>query len=239
MTSVYVNEPSVGMMNEAYFKSRGELLAWVNDLLGLHISKVEECATGAFHCQIIDAIYPRRIKMSKVNFGARYDHEYTANFKVLQDAFTKLGVKKIVPVQKLVKAKYQDNLEFLQWMYQFFQANYNGEEYNAEERRSKSKGVAKMKKMKENSSGALNRPKKTYSKPVSYSRKSSTEGKKLAEYKKKCEEYERNMKIVLKERDFYFQKIVEIEKICIMEEFKDTKLSETLCKVMYDEEEKS
>jgi RP/EB family microtubule-associated protein len=31
----------------------------------------------------------------------------------------------------LVKAKYQDNLEFLQWMKKFFEINYNGEPYDA------------------------------------------------------------------------------------------------------------
>jgi len=167
--STYVNEPAVGMMNEAYFKSRSELIEWVNSLLSLRIGKVEECATGAIHCQIVDSLFPRKIKMSKVNFGAKYDHEYAVNFKLVQDAFTKLGVKKIVPIQKLIKAKYQDNLEFLQWMYQFFQCNDSGEGYDAEARRAKSKGVSKMMKNKENQSGALNRPKKAsaYRKPIS------------------------------------------------------------------------
>ena len=52
----------------------------------------------------------------------------------------KLGVKKVIPIDRLIKAKYQDNLEFLQWMYAFFQNNYNGDEYDAEKRRSMSKG---------------------------------------------------------------------------------------------------
>ncbi|GAB5358910.1 hypothetical protein AAMO2058_000499400 [Amorphochlora amoebiformis] len=240
--ATFVNEPAVGMMNEAYFKPRSELIQWVNKLLNLNIQKVEECASGAIHCQIVDALYPKKIKMSKVNFGAKYDHEYTMNFKVLQDAFTKLGVKKVVPVQKLIKAKYQDNLEFLQWMHQFFQCNYNGEEYDPDVRRAKSKGVAKMKRVqKENNAGALNKPRKasTYSKSISRGRhaQSASDAKKLAEYKKKIEEYERNMKIVLNERDFYFKKIVEIEKFCVDAEFKGTKLSNILCKIMYDEAE--
>jgi microtubule-associated protein, RP/EB family len=34
---------------------------------------------------------------------------------VLQAAFKKMNVDKIVPVDKLVKGKFQDNFEFLQW----------------------------------------------------------------------------------------------------------------------------
>lgn len=34
-------------------------------------------------------------------------------------------------MDKLVKAKYQDNLEFLQWMKRFYEINFNGEPYDA------------------------------------------------------------------------------------------------------------
>ena len=38
-------------------------------------------------------------------------------------------------VDKLIKAKYQDNLEFLQWMKRFFDIKYNGQAYEASGRR--------------------------------------------------------------------------------------------------------
>ena len=38
-------------------------------------------------------------------------------------------------VDKLAKQKFQDNFEFLQWFKKFFDANYNGLEYNALEAR--------------------------------------------------------------------------------------------------------
>ncbi len=37
--------------------SRTDLLAWLNDLLQLNYTKVEQCGTGAAYCQIIDSIY--------------------------------------------------------------------------------------------------------------------------------------------------------------------------------------
>lgn len=37
--------------------SRTDLLAWLNDLLQLNYTKVEQCGTGAAYCQILDSIY--------------------------------------------------------------------------------------------------------------------------------------------------------------------------------------
>jgi microtubule-associated protein, RP/EB family len=46
------------MMDPAYFVGKNELLLWLNELLKLNYSKVEQCNTGAAYCQIIDAVYP-------------------------------------------------------------------------------------------------------------------------------------------------------------------------------------
>jgi len=101
---------------------------------------VEQAATGALHCQIVDAVFPGKVQLHKVNFDAKYEHEYVPNFKVLQDVFNKENISKHIPVDKLIKAKYQDNLEFLQWMKRFFDVKYGGQPYNAKERREQAKG---------------------------------------------------------------------------------------------------
>ena len=36
----------------------------------------------------------------------------------------------IIPVDKLVKGRFQDNFEFLQWFKKFFDANYDGHPYD-------------------------------------------------------------------------------------------------------------
>lgn len=36
-----------------------------------------------------------------------------------------------MPIDKLVKGRFQDNFEFLQWFKKFFDANYGGTEYDA------------------------------------------------------------------------------------------------------------
>ncbi|TMW42962.1 hypothetical protein DOY81_011959, partial [Sarcophaga bullata] len=37
----------------------------------------------------------------------------------------------IIPIDKLIKGRFQDNFEFLQWFKKFFDANYDGHDYDA------------------------------------------------------------------------------------------------------------
>ena len=92
--------------------------------------------------------------MKKVKFDTKLEHEYINNFKALQEGFKKLNVEKVwpqfgyinlnikyfnlfcsifkvIPVEKLVKGRFQDNFEFVQWFKKFFDANYDGKEYDA------------------------------------------------------------------------------------------------------------
>jgi len=112
-----------------------ELLRWVNEFFNLDYTKIEQAASGALHCQILDAIYPGKVPMHKVNFDAKYDYEFVKNFKVMQEVFDKEGIIKVCPVDQLVRAKHQDNLEFLQWMKNYFELKYTGQEYDAVKRR--------------------------------------------------------------------------------------------------------
>lgn len=151
---------AIGIMEGAYFVSRKDCLDWLNGLLGLSYTKVEQVCSGlwfllpvsrahsltrtfslppqhsgAAFCQVMDAIYPGKVPLHKVNFGAKLPHEMIQNFKVLQTIFDKVGVGKVIDVDKLIQGKMQDNLEFLQWMKRFFDTHYPGGEYNGPERR--------------------------------------------------------------------------------------------------------
>lgn len=46
-----------------------------------------------------------------------------------------LSALQIIPVEKLVKGRFQDNLDFIQWFKKFFDANYDGKEYDPVEAR--------------------------------------------------------------------------------------------------------
>ncbi|EIM86285.1 uncharacterized protein STEHIDRAFT_98691 [Stereum hirsutum FP-91666 SS1] len=115
-------------------ESRSELIAWVNDLLQLNYTKVEQCGTGAAYCQILDSIYGD-VPMNRVKMGAKHEYEFIANFKVMQNIFKTKRIDKPIPVEKLVKCKMQDNLEFLQWIKRYWDSNYGGQPYDAVGRR--------------------------------------------------------------------------------------------------------
>ena len=80
--------------------------------------------------------------MKKVKFETNLEHEYIHNFQLVKIAFSALGVQKVwqridtviivltafdtcqmVPVDRLIKGKFQDNFEFIQWFKKFFDAN--------------------------------------------------------------------------------------------------------------------
>ncbi|KAL1236099.1 Microtubule-associated protein RP/EB family member [Trichinella pseudospiralis] len=92
--------------------SRHEMLNWVNDCLQSGFTKVEQLCTGTAYCNFMDMLFPGSVALRK-------------------ESFLKMGVNKVVPVDKLIKGKFQDNFEFLQWFKKFFDANYDGRPYNA------------------------------------------------------------------------------------------------------------
>jgi hypothetical protein len=46
----------------------------------------------------MDAIFPGTFSMAKVKFGAKHDYEFVENYKILQNAFDKNGVKRHIDV---------------------------------------------------------------------------------------------------------------------------------------------
>ncbi|CAG5134794.1 unnamed protein product, partial [Candidula unifasciata] len=110
--------------------SRHDMLSWINDTLHTNYTKIEELCSGAAYCQFMDLLFPGSVALKKIKFNTKLEHEFIQNFKSLQACFQKLGVDKIVPVERLVKGKFQDNFEFVQWFKRFFDANYAGQNYD-------------------------------------------------------------------------------------------------------------
>lgn len=137
---------AVGIMDGAYFTSRSDILEFINTLLDLNLTKIEQTASGAVACQVCEYIFPGSIPMRKVNWDTKNSYEYVQNYKLLQAAFTKNRVQKYVDVDKLIRGKYQDNLEFCQWIKAFYDQQSNGvmrEDYDPVAIRSKGKGGRK------------------------------------------------------------------------------------------------
>merc|ERR1711964_241709 len=74
----------------------------------------------------MDMLFPGTIQIKKVRFESKQETHQINNLKLLQQAFNKAGVDKNIPVQDLVRGKFQDNFEFVQWFKKFFDANYDG-----------------------------------------------------------------------------------------------------------------
>ncbi|CAE7180119.1 EB1C [Symbiodinium pilosum] len=217
-------------MDGAFFVSRTELLSWLNSTFQLSLDKVEQCANGAVYCQIIDACHSGAVPMKKVNWMARDEHQCIPNYKVLQQAFSKVGIQRHIEVDKLVRGKYQDNLEMLQWIKNYFERTFQGTTYNAAARRSDN--LPDWARPSDGSSQPLRRPLSNANAVASkvpkhgrpgggdgYQRSSTAPNLALLQ-----EEHERireevvDLKITVDgletERDFYFQKLRDIEIMC-------------------------
>ncbi|KAJ1191602.1 hypothetical protein NDU88_000918 [Pleurodeles waltl] len=243
--------------------SRHDIIAWVNDIVCSNYTKVEQLCSGAAYCQFMDMLFPGCISLKKVKFQAKLEHEYIHNFKLLQASFKRMNVDKVIPVEKLVKGRFQDNLDFIQWFKKFFDANYDGKEYNPMEARqgqdalpppdpgeqifnlpkkphhanSPTAGAAKSSPLVKPGS-ASSRPssaKKAAQSPVPKSDKD------LETQVTQLSDQVHSLKVALegveKERDFYFSKLREIELLCQEHGQETDDLVQRLMEVLYAAED--
>jgi len=236
------DDPSnIGLQHPAFAVSRTVLLNWINEFYEMNYTKVEQCATGAIFCQILDSIYPKNVAMSKVNWAAKNEYEFLNNWKFVQNLFAKKKISKPIYIDKLCKGKYQDNLEFLQWFKHFFDCKYTGQEYNAKDRRARSKtaSAAGGGRSKKTRTKTASTKKPTSSTRLTSSRSTGAPKKKspaLAKANEEIAQLKVTMEGLEKERNFYFGKLREIEVLCQSEEPAD---KEAILKILYatDEEE--
>ncbi|XP_059060840.1 microtubule-associated protein RP/EB family member 1 isoform X2 [Achroia grisella] len=215
--------------------SRHDMLAWVNDCLQSNFAKIEELCTGAAYCQFMDMLFPGSVPMKRIKFKTNLEHEYIQNFKILQAAFKKMSVDKVIPVDKLIKGRFQDNFEFLQWFKKFFDANYDGREYDAFDARGGftiGSGACELgvplcvagppptrvrRAAPIHHSGILKANSTIRSPPVNSSRLNQSgkgDSKLVDELNHQVNELKATVDGLEKERDFYFGKLRDIEVIC-------------------------
>ncbi|ONK64015.1 uncharacterized protein A4U43_C07F21230 [Asparagus officinalis] len=245
---------NIGMMDGAYFVGRNEILAWINSTLHLNLSKVEEAASGAVHCQLMDAVHTGMVPMHKVNFDAKNEYEMIQNYKVLQDVFNKLKIKKHIEVNKLIKGRPLDNLEFMQWMKRYCDSVNGGVlgSYNALERRESCKGgkevhkkpVSSQVSSRSSSAGAKAQSSHTARKiegnatnaSVHRTTKSSSTLEGQA-YDEQITELKLFVDSLEKERDFYFAKLRDIEVLCQKPELEQLPVVGAIQRILYAAED--
>ncbi|CAN6717800.1 unnamed protein product [Malus baccata var. baccata] len=229
---------NIGIMDSAYFVGRNEILTWINNGLQLNLSRIEEAASGAVQCQMMDMTYPGVVPMHKVNFDAKTEYDMIQNYKVLQEVFNKLKIAKHLEVNRLVKGRPLDNLEFLQWLKRYCDSVNGGimnENYDPVERRSKGgkdrhpKGAQKISKSLQSSnlhnpgSGdtvGLNKtsgPKQ--GRP--YAAAGGANSSEVQALSKEITDLKLSVDLLEKERDFYFAKLRDIEILCQTSELED------------------
>ncbi|OWF39122.1 microtubule-associated protein RP/EB family member 3-like isoform X1 [Mizuhopecten yessoensis] len=234
--------------------SRHDMLNWVNDNLQTNYSKIEELCSGGVYCQFMDMLFPGNLPVKKVKFVTKLEHEYIANFKLLQNCFKKLGVDKVIPVERLVKGRFQDNFEFLQWFKKFFDANYGGEEYDALGSRQNQAMGAPPKQTTTRSPAAKTSAKPARSVPSSQTRSPSGYGtkqtavsrannhaagdkgsEKVSELNQKVQDLQLTVEGLEKERDFYFGKLRDIEVLC--QDHEDNQHIKGIMDILYQTED--
>ncbi|XP_021820692.1 microtubule-associated protein RP/EB family member 1B isoform X2 [Prunus avium] len=213
---------NIGIMDSAYFVGRNEILTWINNRLQLNLSRIEEAASGAVQCQMMDMTYPGVVPMHK--------H---------------------LEVNRLVKGRPLDNLEFLQWLKRYCDSVNGGimnENYNPVERRCKGgkdrypKGSQKSSKslqannLHNPGSGdtvGLNKtsgPKQ--GKPYATAGGANSSGEVQA-LSKEITDLKLSVDLLEKERDFYFAKLRDIEILCQTSELEELPMAVAIKKILY------
>ncbi|KAL2321975.1 hypothetical protein Fmac_026354 [Flemingia macrophylla] len=252
---------SIGMMDSAYFVGRNQILTWINNRLHLNLSRIEEAASGAVQCQMMDMTFPGVVPMHKVNFDAKTEYDMIQNYKILQDVFNKLKIDKHVEVSRLVKGRPLDNLEFLQWLKHYCDS-VNGdimnecatfsENYNPVERRAKiakdrnhkcsqKSSISLQTNMNNSGSGNTLSPNRTSgakqfrSNGAAGGVNSSVEIQALS---KEITDLKSAVDLLEKERDFYFAKLRDIEILCQIPEVENVPMSIAVKKILYADDAK-
>lgn len=241
--------------------SRHDMLTWINESLQMSHAKIEQLCTGAAYCHFMDMLFPSCLPLKKVKFQAKLEHEYIHNFKLLQASFKKMGVSKIIPVDKLVKGKFQDNFEFVQWFKKFFDANYDGKEYDPVAARqgqdipaNQTPAVAAANKARKPSSDtgitpavkpmAPVAPQRSAAAPKSAAKTSPAAARGIGtgdEEKGALTQMVNDLKATIadmeKERDFYFGKLRNIELICQEKEGEGDPTLQKIVDILYATDE--
>jgi len=244
----------IGILHPAYSVGKRILLLWINTNYDLSYTKVEQCATAALYCQVLDSVYPGDIAMGKVKWNSKNSPDWEKNWKIVQKCLTKKGISKEFPVQTLLKAKFQDNLETLQWFRYFAEYSYKNQPYDAKGRRKKGKGtgpITLVHSVAGLTGGKTQQPKVIHPVSTTLTKTASKKKKPLkkravnnvidirpSESEEETKKLQLTVEAVEKERNFYFAKLREIEILIQETQVEDAKeFKNNILAIMYRTDE--
>lgn len=169
--------------------SRSFLLKWLNDS-NIPIERIEDIGKGVALCMLlkkIDQNFPI-FKQEPWN-----ENDYLYNLKLVQLYLVKKGIKMYFPIEKMVKLKMQDNLEVIQSFYRHISKenhSFNNDSGNKNDNN-------------------FNSGNNSFNNDKNLTDKSFNSGNIITNSNTNSN---KNILLTLKnERDFYYQKLIEIE----------------------------
>ena len=154
-------------------------------------------------------------------------------------------------MDRLIKARFQDNFEFLQWLHRFVETNYGGQEYDPVARRGgaavpagpskPAAAAASTAAKKKPAAGGVARkaPAAAASKPAAGAAGGASAAQ-VNELKAQLTEAKLMVDGLEKERDFYFGKLRDVEVLCQEEQEKGGDVPDIVSKIfaiLYQTEE--
>ncbi|KAF7682546.1 Protein BIM1 [Astathelohania contejeani] len=214
-------------------QSKSQLLNWINDLLHTNIKSIAELGKGVEYNEIFSIIhsdYP----ISQINRNPKTELDYFHNLKLLQSFMFRKDIRTSFPIEKMVKCRMQDNLEFTQWLYKYYKNNKRDADNLYKDRNFLETPIkSNIKPTK-----VLTPPKQSPDyKPIinELSQKLANEVKEKNELYATIEAFE-------KERDFYFKKLLLIEELLLLkqrsgDDISDLEIREKIFSILYEKPE--
>ncbi|XP_067633894.1 microtubule-associated protein RP/EB family member 2 [Eurosta solidaginis] len=211
--------------------SRHEMLRWVNTTVQGEYTKIEQLCSGVAYCQMMELLFPQSVGVKKIKVNAKLEHEFLHNLKLFQMAFTRINYEKSVPIERLIKGRFQDNFEFLQWFKKFYDVHAECKE--------NLKVPVLQKQTQRTTKPFRKEPAEeiaTFTPPTANSTQINADEKSTPLTLQKLQETRSKLTketaLLLNERNFYYKKLIEVEKI--LKQFTDhDELCERILAILY------
>ena len=207
-------------------QSYEELINWINNLLKTNIVSIQQACNGAIACQILDASHPGNVPLHRLKLEVTQFQHLVSNYRVLQHAFIKQKIARKFNAETLIRSGPQENLEFLQWMRQYYIGHANtAVSYDPIERR-KNPIATNAQSSKENS-------KKIVKKTFDNKENTMDEGNKVIICIKEITDLKNANAVLQREKDYYLNKLRDMEILLQIHEKEKLSLLDWTRKILY------